>query len=105
MDKKIDWEKVREERRAKILWLDEDQMLDFIATSRKMTRVTRIALPDNCRVHSVYTSYSRQAFGFVILSDEFEPNPKGMRLQDTDMAGLRACYVDGVIEAKDEKPE
>ena len=100
--KKIDWEKVREERRGKILWLDENQMLDFIVTTQEKTRVTRIVLPDNCRVLTAYPSHSRQAFGFIIISPDFEPNPEGVSLPDTYMGRIGAEIIEVGVPPKNE---
>jgi hypothetical protein len=34
------------------------------------------------------------------LSDAFESNPKGMKIPDTDMAGLYAYYIEAEIPTK-----
>lgn len=84
MQEDIDWALVGTERRAKIMYLADDDVLDFLITHQDTTRVKRISLPENCRIHSVYIDNRRQAFAFLILSNEFDQVPKGAMLPELE---------------------
>lgn len=83
MTKEIDWEKVTEERRGKILWIQHSRILDALVVRRQTaTRIKRIALPKHYRLRNVHYEPSRASFGFFIESPEFEKIPIGAELPD-----------------------
>ena len=81
MKKEINWERVAEDRRAKVLWISRSQVFDaLIINSQAATRVMRVSLPQSYRIRDVHFDFLRDAFGFVILSPEFPINVVGAEL-------------------------
>ena len=81
MEEQIDWERVSEECRGKVLWLSRHQVFDaLVANSQDATQITRVALPKQYRIRDVHYDPLRAAFGFFIESPEFPMNAVGQEL-------------------------
>lgn len=81
MEKEIDWGKVSEERRGKVLWLPHQQVLHaLVVRPQDGTHITRVALPKQYRIRDVHYDPLRAAFGFIIESPEFPMNAVGAEL-------------------------
>lgn len=73
----MDFEKIRNEQRFKILSLDQNDVLDIFLNRRNHMMVKKIDLPDECYVDSVHYNYLCRSFDFVIGSELFPSVPKG----------------------------
>ena len=81
MEKEINWGKVSEERRGKVLWLPHQQVFHaLVVRPQDGTHITRVALPEQYRIRGVHYDPLRAAFGFIIESPEFPMNAVGAEL-------------------------
>lgn len=81
MNNDIDWEQVRKDGRAKILYIDIDEVLDYCAIRHGKIAMRHLActysLPKEWVFGGVSLSQERRAFAFVILSPDFGAVPVG----------------------------
>lgn len=79
-----DWDRVREEGRAKIIYIGYDEMLNYCAvrhgTEYMMNMASTYELPKEWSLGGVHSAFDRRAFAFVIFSPDFDPVPIGMQL-------------------------
>ena len=81
----INWQRVSEERRGKILWIARQKLFDlFLAPSQDSTQVTRLKLPEDWQLRDVHYDFLRDSFGFVIISPQFPMNPPSVELPPLD---------------------
>lgn len=88
MDLKIDWELVRKEGRAKIIYIRDDEVMNYCAVRQGMecvrNTVCTYELPEEWVLGGVYPSFERRAFAFVIFSPVFDPVQVGAQLPTMD---------------------
>lgn len=74
-EKQINYEKIRKERRYKILYIEEEEILSLIVTGNEnpfhFLRFRTLKLPEDYHIFNVYHSPERKAFGFSIGSETF----------------------------------
>lgn len=94
MEEQIDWERVAEERREKIVWIPQDMMFHaYIVNSQEKTRIARIKLPKKYRIRNVHYEYSRASFGFIVASPEFPPTDAGAELSTLETDKLQIIKI------------
>ena len=102
MEKEIDWDKVSEERRGKVLWLPHQQVFHALVVSpQAATHITRVALPEQYRIRDVHYDPRRAAFGFFIESPEFPTNLEGAELPPLGIDKVELIMID--LEKTDTK--
>lgn len=73
--KQIDYKKIRKERRFKVLYIEEEEVLDLIIAKNGnvpfFSKITKLRLPEDYYVLNVYHSPEQKAFGFLISSKTF----------------------------------
>jgi hypothetical protein len=87
-----DLEQLLSEGRGKLFPISSELVLDCIATQKQeITRIARVALPDELQVTSVFYDHRAGCFMFVIYSEEFDPVPPGTEFpifEDIEMVSL-----------------
>lgn len=95
MAKPIDWDRISEERRGKVLWLSRHQVFhSLIVSTQDVTHITRVALPEQYRIRDVHYDSLRAAFGFIIESPEFPTNPVGTELPSFALDEVKVVVID-----------
>jgi hypothetical protein len=73
-----DLEHLLSEGRGKLLPISRELVLDCIVTQKQeITRIARVALPDEMHVISAFYDHRADCFMLVIYSEEFDPVPPG----------------------------
>jgi hypothetical protein len=77
----MDYERIRKERRFKILSFDYDEVLELLVvpTYRSM-KIKCVALPKEYYVESVFYDPSGRSFNYIIGSEKFPMHTAGMIL-------------------------
>lgn len=79
-----DWDRVREEGRAKIIYIGYDEVLSYCAVRHGREDMVNIMstyeMPNEWSLGGVHLVFDRRAFAFVIFSPDFEPAPVGRQL-------------------------
>ena len=80
----INWEQVRKEGRARIIYLRPDAVLAYCAVQHgreyMMNIMDTYELPKQWTLSSVHHAFDRRAFACVILSPAFDPVPVGREI-------------------------
>ena len=91
----MDYKKIRNERRFKILSLDQNDVLDIFFDPQDPMIIKRIKLPDEYYVDSVHYDYISQSFNFVIGSVNFPSITRGAIFQhcneEIDLLYIQLC--------------
>jgi len=70
--KQSDYEKIRKERRFKILWISKEEILNcVIPNDSKLNEIKRIILPAHYHIINIEYDIRRDAWAFLIGSEEF----------------------------------
>ena len=79
-----DWDRVRKEGRAKIIYIGYDEVLNYCAvrhgTEYMRNMMSTYELPQEWSLAGVNLAWDRRAFAFVIFSPDFDPVPIGAQL-------------------------
>lgn len=70
-------ERTGRERREKILYINERDVLSVFQTRLPLTTIQFDDVPVDCEVKSVDYNWARRAFGFALSHSTFEPVPCG----------------------------
>ena len=86
--KQINYDKIRKERKFKILYIEEEEILSTIVIESERPlpylRIRKLRLPKDYYIVSVFNSPERKAFGFLIGSESFSPVALGALIPDLD---------------------
>ena len=81
----MDYKRIREERRFKVLSFDYNEIMDLLLVPTwHYMKIKRIKLPNDYYVDSVYYEPSARAFNFIVGSEEFRSVSQGMRIPYCD---------------------
>ena len=79
--KQINYEKIYKERRYKILWMNEEEILSLIVNENEglhsFLKIRTLKLPEDYYILNVCHSIVRKAFGVLIGSETFPPSAVG----------------------------
>lgn len=80
----INWEQVRKEGRARIIYINPEAVVDYCAVghgrTHMMNAMSIYELPEQWTLGSVHHAFDRRAFACVILSPAFDPVPVGREI-------------------------
>ena len=86
--KQINYDKIRKERRFKVLYVEEEEILNLITTENEKSlpyqRIRKLKLPKDYYIINVFNSSERKAFGFLIGSESFPSTELGAYPLDLD---------------------
>lgn len=83
-----DWDRVREEGRAKLIYIGYEEVLSYCAIRHGREDIVNLMstyeMPNEWSLGGVHLVFDRRSFAFVIFSPDFDPYPVGMQLPTMD---------------------